>query len=473
MFHQKNQHPHGSLSWGPTLSRRQALHAGVLRSAGAMIASQMIAMEANGNSEVKKGEPATDAKPVIIPKAKAVIQVWLGGGPPHTDTFDPKPNSGSDYTGPLSGTCATNVPGIHIGQLMTELGKCADKYSLIRSFTHGQFGHETASYLTQTGRMPGRLVYPAAGAVVTAFKGFPQSNGGSPQPTSLIPPYVVLTQPQGRFSEAGFLGIKYKPFATGSDPNANRFAVEGIVAPDLSEHQQMQRRDLLKELNSLHRAAGNEPRLAMAEKSRTEAYDLMLGDAGLVFNLAEESDETRLRYGRNKFGQSCLAARRLIESGSKFVTINHGGWDTHKDHFQAMRRKLPELDRGLAALITDLDERGLLESTIVWCIGEFGRTPKVASESPWNGGRHHFGSVFSTLVAGGGFQGGQVVGESNDKGEAVKDRPVYPGDLIGTMYELLGIDPEASLPHPMGEFVRATPGPDDGMETGGRLHEIT
>jgi hypothetical protein len=212
--------------------------------------------------------------------------------------------------------------------------------------------------------------------------------------------------------------------------------------------------------------------LAKAAQSRQRAYDLIVGDAGLVFDLGQETDEIRNRYGRTKFGQSCLAARRLIENGSKFVTINHGGWDTHKDHFASMRRKLPELDRGLGTLIADLDDRGLLDSTIVWCIGEFGRTPKVAMESPWNGGRHHFGSVFSTLVAGGGFKGGHVVGESDARGETVKDRPVYPGDLIGSMYELLGIDPEASLPHPMGEFIRATPGEDEAVESGGRLNEI-
>ena len=217
--------------------------------------------------------------------------------------------------------------------------------------------------------------------------------------------------------------------------------------------------------------AGN-AELAVAAASREQAYSLMLGDAGQVFNLSGEDDELRRRYGRNKFGQSCLAARRLIENGSKFVTINDGGWDTHKNHFQAMRQKLPILDRGLGTLIADLADRGLLDSTIVWCIGEFGRTPKVATESPWNGGRHHFGSVFSSLVAGGGFRGGHVVGESSLRGEHVKDRPIYPGDLIGTMYQLCGIDPEASLPHPRGDFVRATPGADEGMNTGGRLTEI-
>jgi len=162
----------------------------------------------------------------------------------------------------------------------------------------------------------------------------------------------------------------------------------------------------------------------------------------------------------------------LIEQGTKFVTINDGGWDTHKEHFAAMRRKLPDLDRGLATLIADLADRGLLDTTIVWCIGEFGRTPKVATESPWNGGRHHFGAVFSSLVAGGGFRGGHVVGASDARGEAVQDRPVYPSDLIGTLYELVGIDPEAGLPHPSGEFIRATPGADEGLKSAGRLTEI-
>ena len=152
-------------------------------------------------------------------------------------------------------------------------------------------------------------------------------------------------------------------------------------------------------------------------------------------------------------------ARRLVERGVPYVTINYGGWDTHKDNFQAMRRRLPELDKGLASLLGDLADRGLLDSTIVWCCGEFGRTPKVDWEAPWNGGRHHYGNVFTVLVAGGGFKGGHVVGASDAKGEEVKDRPVYPGDLIGSMYELLGIDPASTLPHPQGLQIRVTPAP--------------
>jgi len=307
------------------------------------------------------------------------------------------------------------------------------------------------------------------GAAVTAMKPAAKATGAA----GLIPPYIVLTQPQGRFSESGFLGIRYKPFATGGDPNAFKFAVEGIVAEGISDEQQQERRELLKKLNTLGRAMQGDPNLALAEQAKQQAYDLILGDAGKVFDLAQEKDELRTRYGRNQFGQSCLVARRLIEKGVRYVTINQFAWDTHKEHFQAMRRLLPNLDKALATLIADLADHGMLDSTIVWCGGEFGRTPKVAWESPWNGGRHHFGNCFTHLVAGGGFKGGVVLGSSDAKGEEPKDRPVYPCDLIGSIYQLLGIDPDGSLPHPMGEFVKATPAPEEGVLSNGRLKEIT
>lgn len=452
---------------GRQVSRRDALRRGMLGSAGLVAAGSLSkaqdAPEGDKPAEAKEAESAP-----LKAKAKSVIQIWMWGGPPHTDTFDPKPEAGSDYTGPLTGYLESNVSGIRLGKDLVELAKVADKYSIIRSMTHGVFGHETASYMTQTGRMPGgRLTYPAVGAVVTAFKGYQKNS------EALIPPYIVLTQPQGRFSEAGFMGIKYKPFATGGDPNAYRFAVEGIVAPGVSDSQQEQRRALLQNSNTLSAFMPNDPQLGDAKAAREKAYDLILGDAGKVFDLSLEDDALRERYGRNTFGQSCLAARRLIEEGVKFVTINYPGWDSHKDHFPLMRRKLPELDKGMGTLIADMADRGLLEDTIVWWIGEFGRSPKVDWSSPWNGGRHHYGHVFSSVVAGGGFKGGQVVGSSDARGEYVKDRPVYPCDLIGTMYELLGIDPNAGLPHPTNEFVRAVPGDDEGLKMGGRLTEIT
>jgi len=445
---------------GEPISRRAAIQHGLLGGAGLVVGGRLRANDAAPARSANSGAKTTA-------KAKSVIQVWLWGGACHIDTFDPKPDAGSDYTGPLKNTIATNVNGIRIGELLPELAKLADKYSLIRSMTHGINGHETASYMVQTAREPGgRDVYPCAGAVVSLFRGHGAGYEG------LIPPYIVVTQPQGRFSEAGFLGGRYKPFATGGDPGRTPFVVEGVVAQGITEQRQRDRRDFLQKLNSLEHAMPNDPQLAALNQCEQQAYDLILGDAGKVFDLAQENDDLRGRYGRTTFGQACLLARRLVEKEVPYITINYNGWDTHKGHFQTMQRKLPELDKGLATLLQDLSDHGLLDSTIVWCCGEFGRTPRVQWEPPWNGGRNHFGKVFSVLVAGGGFKGGHVVGSSNDKGDEVKDRPVYPLDLIGSMYELLGIDTTDTLPHPQGQIATVLPTAADGAKSGGRLTEI-
>ncbi len=437
------------------LSRRAVLRSGLGGAAGLLLA---------GRTGLAAPRPADAARPA---KASAVIQIWMWGGPAHLDTFDPKPEAGYDYCGPLNKPIATIVEGIMIGELLPLLAKQADKYAILRGMTHGINAHETASYMVQTGRESGgRIVYPSVGAVVSYFRGYGSGYEG------LIPPYLVLTQPQGRFSEAGFLGSSYKPFATGGDPGQARFVVEGVAAEGITESRQRSRRDLLGNLNTLAHAMQGDPQIETLKQSEQQAYDLILGDAGKVFDLSQEVDELRDQYGRNTFGQSCLLARRLVERGVRYITINYKGWDTHKEHFQTMRRKLPELDRGMGTLLQDLADRGLLDSTIVWWSGEFGRTPKVQWEPPWNGGRGHYGRVFSAVVAGGGFQGGRVVGASDARGAEVKDRPIHPGDLIGSMYELLGIDPECTIPHPQGQAVRLTASADDGIASAGRLHEI-
>jgi len=443
---------------GPRPSRRDVLRYG-LSGAGAAILA---------------GRPgsATGAKPA---KAKSVIQIWLSGGPPHLDSFDPKPEAGNDYCGPLNNPIATSVDGIRIGELLPLLAEQAEKFSIIRSMTHGDNGHETAAYLTQTGRRPGdRLVFPCAGAVVSLFKGYEAGYKG------LIPPYIVLTQSQGRFSEAGFLGARHMPFATGGDPAQQRFMVEGVSSPGLNDQQQQKRRELLRKLDTLGGALKDNPALTAFYQAEDQAYDMILGDGAKAFDLSQETDEVRKRYdvnwgtwvSRTRFGQSCLAARRLVQRGVPYITINFGGWDSHTDNFKAMRQLLPDLDRGLATLLAELSEHGLLDSTIVWCCGEFGRTPKIDWGAPWNGGRNHYGQVFSALVAGGGFKGGRVVGSSDPKGEEVKDRPVYPCDLLGSIYELMGIDPEGELPNPMGLPLTATPAATDRIPMAGRLKEI-
>jgi len=396
----------------------------------------------------------THATPPITGRAKSVIQIWMWGGPSHLDTLDPKPEAGADYCGPLNAPIETNVSGIRIGELLPLLAKQADKFALIRSMTHGVNAHETASYTVQTGRPSGgRDVYPSAGAVVSYFKGYNAGYKG------LIPPYIVLTEPQGRFSEAGFLGGRYKPFSTGGDPNQQRFAVEGVIAPGVTEQRQRDRRDALRKLDTLGNLLASDPQVVGNREAEQQAYELILGDAGKVFDLSQVKDDLRDRYGRSTFGQSCLVARRLVERGVPYVTINYrGDWDTHKQNFQTMRRRVPELDKGLSTLISDLSDRGLLDSTIVWYNGEFGRTPKVMWEAPWNGGRGHWGACFSALVAGAGFKGAQVIGSSDPRGEEVKDRPVKPADLLASIYSQLGIPADAKLPHPTGQDVRVIEG---------------
>src|ERR1017187_7094917 len=234
-------------------------------------------------------------------KAKSVIQLWMAGGPTQTDTFDPKPGAGEDYAGPLRRPIGTNVAGMQISELLPLLAKQADKYTIIRSLTHNDNGHETAAYIMQTGTMPtADLVYPAMGAVV-ALKKNEAGYGGS------LPPYVTLTNPLGRFSEAGFLGNDYKTFAPGGDPNNANFRVQGIVPPKgMTQARMEERRSLLKSVDALARDTEKQPEFKAMDEFQAKAYTLILGEARKAFDLSLEKDAVRDKYGRNAFGQSCL-----------------------------------------------------------------------------------------------------------------------------------------------------------------------
>ena len=444
------------------MSRRDAMRIGFF-STSALLLAEAHASPLPINAE---SAGASRVAAAVKPKAKSVIQIFLWGGMSHNDTWDPKPDSGYDYLGEFTKAIPTNVTGIQIGELFPNLAKQADKFSLIRSMTHRNNGHETAAYLMQTAHVPGeRLAYPSVGAIFALFK--------SPNYRGIIPPYVVLTQPQGRFSEEGFLGPKLKPFATGGDPNAARFEVEGVVSRGITDTRQNARRELLEQMNTMGHVMKTSPSLAASEEARKQAYELILGQGREVFDLSKEKPELRDRYGRHTFGQDCLAARRMVEAGVPYIVINYpGGWDTHSNHFATMRRQCPQLDQGLAMLLQDLHDHGLLDSTLVWCCGEFGRTPKVDWQPPWNGGRNHHGNVFTAFVAGGGFKGGHVVGASDAKAEEVKDRPVYPVDLLGSIYALSGIDANAKLPHPLGTEAHVLPPTAEGVKSAGLLTEI-
>lgn len=367
-------------------------------------------------------------------RAKSVILVYLDGGPSQTDTFDPKPAAGRNYYGSYKGVAKTNVEGIEIGEKLPRLAAIADKYSLIRSMTHGSNAHETGHYAMITGDTSGSaVVYPSFGAVIS-YKLQDSYNG-------LLPCYISVTAANSRFNEGGFLGNAYKSFDTGGRPESKEYEVEGLVNKFTNKERMAQRMALLEKFEN--RPIDKEK----IDSLRGVNMEFIWGDSREVFNLANEPDSVRQLYGKSRLGQSCLVARRLVEAGVPFVNVRVTGWDTHKKHFQRMNSMLTGLDKALSALISDLDARGLLDSTIVLCGGEFGRTPKVLWEAPWNGGRGHYGAAFSYLVAGGGFHGGKVVGKTTKTGEEVAERPVWPCDLIGTVYLLMGIDPYGTLPH--------------------------
>jgi len=461
------------------VSRREAMRRGALGAAGLIAAGGLNSRVFAEPKKTPKKTPkqiaaelkatrdaAARAKAKKKGKIRSVIQIFLWGGMSHNDAWDPKPGSGYDYLGEFDKFIPTNVKGVQLGALFPYLAKQADKYSLIRSMTHGINGHETAAYLMQTGHKPGgRLAYPSVGAIFAYFK--------RNQYKGLLPPYIVMLRAAGRFSEEGFLGPRYKPFATGGNPNADRFEVQGIVNRGINDTRQRARRDLLDKMNTMGYGLADVPEMATAEAAKKKAYGLILGRGKEVFNLNNEPSALRDRYGRTTFGQECLAARRMVQAGVPYITISFpGGWDTHGNHFPTMKRQCPSLDQGLATLLADLSEKRLLDSTLVWCTGEFGRTPKIAWEPPWNGGRHHYGAVFTVLVAGGGFKGGRVLGSSDAKGEKVKERPVYPADLLGSFYLLAGIDAAAKLPHPLGFDAHVLDTEKEGMRSTGLLEEI-
>lgn len=458
------------------VSRREAMRRGVLGAAGMIAAGgldpRVFAAEAAKTPEQIAAEQkaardeAARTKAKGKGKIKSVIQIFLWGGMSHNDTWDPKTGTGYDWMGEFDKSIPTNVSGIQLGALFPNMAKQADKYSLIRSMTHGINGHETAAYLMQTGHKPGgRLAFPSVGAIFAYFK--------KEQYKGLLPPYIVMLNAAGRFSEEGFLGPAYKPFATGGDPNAARFEVQGIVNRGINDDRQRARRELVDKMNVMGYGLSDVPEMAEAEEAKQKAYGLILGKGREVFNLENEPTVLRDRYGRNTFGQECLAARRMVEEGVPYINISFpGGWDTHGNHFATMKRQCPWLDQGIATLLADLSERGLLDSTLVWCTGEFGRTTKISWEPPWNGGRHHYGNVFTVMVAGGGFKGGHVIGSSDEKGDKVAERPVYPADLLGSFYLLAGIDSDAKLPHPLGFDARVLDAEGEGMKSTGLLEEI-
>ncbi|MFN4257674.1 MAG: DUF1501 domain-containing protein [Gemmataceae bacterium] len=364
---------------------------------------------------------------------KSAILVFLPGGQTHMDTFDLKPDAPEGIRGEFK-PIQTNVPGIEISEHLPYLAQQADKYTILRSVTHNLAAHNPGQMFLRTGNRPlPSLQYPGYGSVVTKEYSAPPG----------VPPYVSLpvSSTNGGAETSGYLGVAHNPFSVDGDPNADNFDVRALALPQGLNLQRIEaRRGLLEGLDTAFRAVDIQSQdLSGMDKFYQQAYEILSSPkAREAFNIQQEKAEVRERYGRTRFGQSCLLARRLIEAGVRFVSIDFGSWDTHRDNFNRLKDvMLPQFDQGVAALLEDLGAHGLLSKTAVMVTGEFGRTPKVNG----NAGRDHWARAMSIVLAGAGIKGGQVIGKTNPNGEEPVERPLKPEDVAASFFHSLDIDP--------------------------------
>ncbi len=368
--------------------------------------------------------------------AKSVIQIFLPGGLAAQESFDPKPYSPVEYRGPL-GSIATNVTGVRFSEFLPQTAKIADKLTVVRSMTHNEAAHERGTHTMFTGYRPSpALQYPSLGSVVAHEFG----------PRKDLPPYICIPNVPNEFAGSGYLSSAYGPFGLGSDPASKGFRVRDLSLPEgVTEERFKRRQGLLDAIDGHFREVEESDELDSMDTFYQRAYSLIASPhARAAFDLAKEPDKVRDRYGRDAAGQRMLLARRLVESGARFVSMNYGGWDHHDNIADGVRRQLPPFDRAYATLIRDLDERGLLDSTLVMLTTEFGRTPKINS----TGGRDHYPKVFSIVLAGGGIRRGHVYGTSNATSSEVEEDPLAIEDLATTIYRQLGIVADKELMAP-------------------------
>jgi hypothetical protein len=371
------------------------------------------------------------------------ILVWQSGGNPHTDTFDMKPDAPSEIRGEFK-PIPTNVPGIQVCEHLPFTARQADKYTILRSMTSKENNHERAINYLLTGYLPlPTLEFPSMGSVVSKELG--AKNG--------MPPYVAVPNTFPSYG-AGFLGGAYNPFISG-DANVSGYRVRDLALPaDVDWNRVGNRKWLLNQMDAKFKAIEASPDFAAMDAFEQRAYDLLSSPvAKKAFDIHAEPEALRERYGRTPVGQGCLLARRLVESGVRFVTVAKGwlNYDTHGDNFNIMQKiLLPEFDRAFAALLEDLDQRGMLDTTLVIANGEFGRTPKINGDA----GRDHHCKAWSVVFAGAGITGGRILGATDKTGTEVTDLPVEPEDLLYTIYSILGIDPAKEHHTPIGRPVK-------------------
>ncbi len=411
------------------VTRRSFLQAGVLGLGGLTLPGLLRLQSAGAASPSGRG--------------KSVILIWLSGGPGHMETWDPKPGAHSGFRGPL-GSIASNLPGVRLGELLPEQARRLDKLAILRTVHHGTGDHTKGNHWMLTGyegpafNAPDNQVQrkPAMGSAVARILG-PREAG--------MPPYVAVPNLRGGtdnlFHYAAYLGGGANPFIVESDPNDPKYQVRNLMLPKGISAQRLEdRRELLGTLDALRRSS--EPALQNLDAYQGRAFQMLTGPrVARAFDISAEDPKLRDKYGRHTFGQSALLARRLVEAGTPFVTVNCVPWDHHGTAPQmkteeGAKKLIPPLDTAIGALIDDLVERGLYDSTLVVAMGEFGRTPRMNKDA----GRDHWGDTFSVLMGCGSMKMGQVIGKSSDKGEHVVDRPITPQDVAATVYHHLGID---------------------------------
>ena len=368
--------------------------------------------------------------------AKNVIFIYLPGGAAHQETWDPKPYAPVEYRGPMN-SIETNVSGIRINETLKNTAKVMDKITICRSMTHGEAAHERGTHNMFTGYRPSpALKYPSIGSVISYELG-PRKN---------LPPYVCIPNQPNEMAGTGYLSSSYAPFSLGSDPAANGFKVRDLNLPSgIDDTRFTSRRNVLDRVNNhflVKEAADN---LDALNSFYDRAYSLISSPAAReAFNIGAEDAKLRDRYGRNTAGQRLLMARRLVESGVRFVSLTYGGWDMHNNIEGSIKGQVPSLDQGFATLISDLSERGMLDETLVCIASEFGRTPKING----NAGRDHWPKVFSVVLAGGGVKGGYVFGSSNSTASEPEENPLSVMDWATTIYHTIGIVADKELMAP-------------------------
>jgi hypothetical protein len=420
------------------VTRRSVLRAGFLGLAGLTL-PDLLRARATAGSDQSSGDDLS------------VILVWLDGGPPQHETYDPKPEAPVEFRGPLK-AIDTKVPGIQVSEHMSYQARMMDKMSIIRSMHHDNGDHFAAAHWMLTGFLGSNAVnlapqYPSIASIIAKTKGAKRS--GMPAYVGLPNTHSVGLVPG--YHGAAYLGVAYNPFSADGDPNNDGYNVPNIKLPSGVDPGRVDdRRSLLSAFDSARRDVDASGLMDGLDRFGQQAFDIVTGPAArAAFDISKESPHLRDRYGRHTWGQSALMARRMVEAGVRFVTLTFGGWDMHSSIERSMKNAGPALDNAVGSLVDDLALRGMLDKTVVIVMGEFGRTPRMntggvpgADPVP---GRDHWGEVMSVMVAGGGFAAGRVIGASNAKGEVPKDRPITPQDLAVTLYRRLGIDPSTTF----------------------------